>query len=109
MPIGKREPYCVVADRIDRRYRHIDLAGDGYALIAAVPLNFRRRAENPEIFGRKLEIDAIVEADRQCFAVFRKPNFSGPRPFFVGQLTSSHGWYRSNVLRPIPFQEDAAL
>ncbi len=63
MTIVENEPHRVVADRLDAGHLDIFLAHLQYALSGAMPLHFRRRRQDTQVFERQLESIAVIECD----------------------------------------------
>jgi hypothetical protein len=68
----------VVADRLDPDDLDVALARHRLALGGAVALHLGRGARDPQIFGRKLEGDPVIEGDMKRALVLGEPDFGRP-------------------------------
>ena len=72
------EAHRIVPDRVDFQDHDVALPRHGFALVRRMPLHFRARALDPEIFGRKLKPLAAVERNREGLAVLAQAKFGRP-------------------------------
>jgi len=61
--IREAQQHGVVADRLDRVDVHVALAADEHALSRPVPLHFRARRMDAQVFRRQPEALAVIERD----------------------------------------------
>jgi hypothetical protein len=65
MHVVEHQPYCIIADRMQFQDLDILLSGNGSPFTRGMTLDFSARAAYTQVLGRKIELLAIVEGDRQ--------------------------------------------